>query len=88
MVVGALVAEGGQKYLQKQARKNPVAFLGLVGRVLPLQLQNDGNPLVIQQILFAAVREAGSLPAPLIDGATLGIDVAPQQVTIETGDPD
>ncbi len=34
------------KYLQTQAEKNPTAFLGLLGKVLPLQVAGDGdNPL-------------------------------------------
>jgi hypothetical protein len=36
MILGALSDAGGQKYLAKQATENPVAFMGLVGRVLPL----------------------------------------------------
>jgi hypothetical protein len=48
MVVGALCAAGGQDYLQRQAEKNPVAFMGLVGRVLPLQVTGDaGGPIHI-----------------------------------------
>ena len=30
-------------YLERQAEENPVAFLGLLGRVLPLQLQGDSD---------------------------------------------
>ncbi len=50
MVVGALAAEGGQVYLQEQARKNPAAFMGLVGKVLPLQITGTGpgDAIVIQ----------------------------------------
>jgi len=34
------------KYLQTQAEKNPTAFLGQLGKVLPLQVAGDGdNPL-------------------------------------------
>lgn len=35
MILGALDAVGGQEYLQSQARENPQAFLTLVGRTLP-----------------------------------------------------
>ena len=49
MVVGALCAVGGTKYLARQAEKNPVAFMGLVGRVLPLQLAgHDGGKLEVE----------------------------------------
>ncbi len=34
------------KYLQMQAEKNPAAFMGLLGKVLPLQVAGDEkNPL-------------------------------------------
>jgi hypothetical protein len=36
MILGALGNAGGVDYLVKQASENPVAFMGLVGRVLPL----------------------------------------------------
>src|SRR5215469_6613488 len=35
MILGALDDAGGQAYLAEQARENPVAFLTLLGRVLP-----------------------------------------------------
>jgi hypothetical protein len=38
MILGALQAKGGQKYLERCADENPTAFLALVGKVLPLQL--------------------------------------------------
>jgi hypothetical protein len=48
MVVGALQAVGGQKYLAARALDCPVAFMALLGRVLPLQVTGkDGEGLVI-----------------------------------------
>lgn len=35
MILGALSDAGGQKYLATQAQKNPVAFMSLLGRILP-----------------------------------------------------
>jgi hypothetical protein len=35
MILGALDDAGGQAYLAKQANENPVAFMTLLGRVLP-----------------------------------------------------
>lgn len=47
MVLTALEGVGGQEYLQQQARDNPSAFLTLVGKCLPTQMQGDqNNPLV------------------------------------------
>lgn len=46
MILGALDDVGGQKYLMRQAKDNPVAFLALIGRVLPLTLAGDAaNPV-------------------------------------------
>lgn len=40
--------DGGVAYLRDQAEKNPVAFMSLVGKVLPLQLTGDkDNPVHI-----------------------------------------
>lgn len=44
MIAGALSEAGGQKYLVRQARKNPNAFLGLVGRILPRDITVGGDP--------------------------------------------
>ena len=43
-------------YLVQQAKENPVAFLGLLGRVLPLQLQNDRDtPVPITSVTYCIV---------------------------------
>lgn len=40
-------SEGLVSYLEDQAEKNPVAFMGLLGKVLPLQLSGDAeNPVM------------------------------------------
>jgi hypothetical protein len=38
MVMNALAQAGGEKYLAQQAKERPVAFLALLGRVLPLNV--------------------------------------------------
>lgn len=48
MVERALHKVGGADYLAQQAHENPVAFMALVARVLPLQLANaDGQKLLV-----------------------------------------
>jgi hypothetical protein len=47
MIVGALSAKGGQTYLEKQADANPVAFMGLIGKVLPLQVTGEGGGALV-----------------------------------------
>lgn len=50
MILGALNKadkKGGEEYLIKQSAENPVAFLALVGKVLPMTIKGDAeNPLV------------------------------------------
>lgn len=42
---------GGISYLKVQAAENPNAFLSLLGKVLPMQVQGDkDNPLYIAKI--------------------------------------
>jgi len=43
MVVGALQSIGGVEYFAARAIDQPVAFMALVGRVLPLQLTGEGG---------------------------------------------
>lgn len=53
MIEGALNDVGGQAYLVQQARDNPVAFMGLVGKILPKDINHggqDGNPMTIKLI--------------------------------------
>lgn len=38
MILGALDKSGGEAYLVKQAGENPTAFLTLVGKVLPIDM--------------------------------------------------
>jgi hypothetical protein len=56
MVLGALQDAGGREYLLRQANANPVAFMGLVGRVLPLQVTGDPNGAPIM-IVTGVIRE-------------------------------
>lgn len=43
MILGALDEAGGQNYLLEQSRKNPAAFLTLLGKVLPTTLAGDAQ---------------------------------------------
>lgn len=43
MVVLALDKAGGVEYLLEQSKSNPTAFLTLVGKVLPLQVEGSGE---------------------------------------------
>lgn len=41
MILKALANKGGVAYLERAADQNPTAFLTLVGRVLPLQVNGE-----------------------------------------------
>lgn len=43
MILGALDAAGGQKYLQDQAKQNAPAFLALLGKTLPKDINLGGE---------------------------------------------
>ena len=48
MIATALSEEGGVKYFQKIAQEQPVAFCGLIGKIIPLQVEgNPDNPLIL-----------------------------------------
>lgn len=50
MILGALSEKGGQSYLVRQADENPVAFMALVGKVLPMTVAGDPNNPVKTEI--------------------------------------
>lgn len=66
MVLEALHGVGGTLYLIEQAEKNPVAFMGLVGKVLPLQVVGSGPngevQINIQSISWGGVTSEASAP--------------------------
>lgn len=43
MILGALDDAGGQEYLTRQAKRNPQAFLPLVGKCLPKEVKLGGD---------------------------------------------
>lgn len=51
MILAALDAAGGQTYLERIARENPVAFLSLLGRLLPHEVKAQAqlaSPVALQ----------------------------------------
>ncbi len=51
MVLKALSRVGGVRYLMKQAELNPVAFMTLVGKVLPLQVTGAGGGPILTRVI-------------------------------------
>ncbi len=60
MILGALNAKGGQRYLEQQATENPVASLVLVGKILPLMLQGNPEQPVVFNIVTGVSRSPRS----------------------------
>lgn len=57
MILGALNEAGGKSWLARQAQENPVAFLALLAKLLPLELkQESAQP---EQL---TIRVIGGLP--------------------------
>lgn len=52
MVIAALDRVGGEDYFVTQAKENPVAFMTLIGKVIPQDVNHGGqkdNPVVTTQ---------------------------------------
>ena len=45
MVVLALDELGGVEYLRDTAKSHPAAFLSLIGKVMPVQVEGGDNPI-------------------------------------------
>lgn len=43
MILNALDKSGGENYLVQQAAMNPVAFMSLIGKVLPMQVTGENG---------------------------------------------
>lgn len=52
MVTTALSNAGGIDYLVRQADENPTAFLTLVGKVLPLQVDANHQGEIVAKVVF------------------------------------
>ena len=58
MILAALAKAGGENYLHEQSLKNPGHFLQLVGKVLPLQVKQDGaEPRVPAPVIHEHINE-------------------------------
>ncbi|MBA3773818.1 MAG: hypothetical protein H0X13_15410 [Ramlibacter sp.] len=50
MIVQALDGVGGVEYLQETARSHPAAFLSLIGKVMPVQVEGAGGGPVVTRV--------------------------------------
>ena len=47
--------EGMVGYLKRQATENPGPFMSLLGKVLPIQVQGDGDSPIVTEIVMRVV---------------------------------
>lgn len=68
-VLEAFRMVGGRHYLVQQAEKNPAAFLGLLAKLLPHQLQSDldGVKVIVQPLVAPAEPVRGVLNSPVAE---------------------
>lgn len=56
MILGALDDAGGQEYLKLQATANPAAFLTLIGKVLPSEINaNHSGAITLESLVTASL---------------------------------
>lgn len=94
MVERALHKAGGVDYLARQAEENPTAFMGLVGRVLPLQIKSDDPTSSIALHLLAAQLVSQQLQTqlseqtpPTIDGEAKRLHLQPDASPLDAPVP-
>lgn len=62
---------GGAEYLAKMAKEQPTAFLALLGKVLPMQVElagKDGGPIQTEQV----TADANAFRSRLLSSASTG----------------
>lgn len=60
LVLAALAGAGGRSYLQRQAEENPGAFLSLVGKCLPKDVNLNATVTLEEVLLRAKERQSTS----------------------------
>lgn len=58
MVINALNKAGGENYLLQQARENPKAFIGLVGKIFPSTIIDNSTNNTLQLNISDVVKKA------------------------------
>jgi hypothetical protein len=60
MILSALDGAGGVEYLKARAVDTPGPFLGLVGKILPLQVTGEDGKAVPVAVTFVIQKQPGS----------------------------
>jgi hypothetical protein len=85
MILGALDDAGGQAYLAEQAHQNPVAFLTLLGRVLPREPIESPPAVITLDFGFRPPRAPVATPALDMPLAQIASTTPPPTETRECG---
>ncbi len=91
MIIAALEKVGGQAYLEQQAKENPVAFMTLVGKVMPTEVVGkDGKDLLPPiKVGFVSIDDARRMAFVLAMGYEQTKEVAQTVVPeLESGGDD
>src|SRR5215472_890902 len=78
MILGALDDAGGQAYLAEQAHQNPVAFLTLLGRVLPREPIETPPAVITLDFGFRPPAAPAPLETPVYDAPLTQIPAQPR----------
>lgn len=57
MILASLDRAGGEEYLLRQAEANPTAYMTLVGKVLPMQVNADVNAKIVGRVTFKGLND-------------------------------
>ena len=59
MILAALDAVGGQRYLEDQAKQNPQAFMSLLGRILPSEVKGELRTISDNIVVYVDTHDPG-----------------------------
>ena len=59
MILAALDAVGGQRYLEDQAKQNPQAFMSLLGRILPSEVKGELRTISDSIVVYVDTHDPG-----------------------------
>ncbi len=80
MIHTALTKTGGVNYLVRQSNENPVAFMGLVGKIIPQQIDATIRrelPMMTREDILALLDKVRAIAQP---ARVIEHEAAPQQV--------
>jgi hypothetical protein len=68
MIERALVSAGGVDYLTRQAKQNPAAFMGLLGKVMPKEVNLNANGSLRLTMFLSTEKPPIDVPRETIEG--------------------